>query len=577
MKILLVSSAYNGLTQHAHLELQSLGHEVSVELALSEKVICEAVEIFNPDLLICPFLKRGIPRSVWERKVCLIVHPGIKGDRGPSSLDWAIMNSEIEWGVTVLQAIEEMDAGPVWANESFLVPENIRKSDLYNGVVKRAALKAIKRAIGCFELYQRGEFLPEQVDFADSGLRGKLRPLMKQKDRKIYWNEDSTETVLRKIRAADGQPGVLDEFCSVRCYLYGACEEDSLKGAPHEILAKRDGAICVGTVDGAVWISHLRQLGSKKLSVKYFKLPAETLLGDRLKGVERVTLSLDVPIHRKTYREISCEKQGNVALLSFCFYNGAMGVDHLKRLTEAYRYVASKKDTRAIVLASGLEVWGNGIHLNLVEHAKNSPEYAWENINAMNDFIKEVMSTKTHLTISAIAGNAGAGGIMMALGSDFVYSRPGLLFNPHYKTMGLFGSEYWTYNLPKKIGDHMAGQLTENCLPITSEKAVEIGLIDGLCDGKVEEFVDQVAQIANGMCIDSFFRGCIDKKNKNHRFGSSIKSAEICREEELQKMYRNFFENDRLFSEKRRGFVYKLEPVETPFRIAIHRKKTVSF
>jgi putative two-component system hydrogenase maturation factor HypX/HoxX len=41
------------------------------------------------------------------------MHPGIKGDQGPSSLDCAITNDERAWGVTILEAAEEFDAGPI--------------------------------------------------------------------------------------------------------------------------------------------------------------------------------------------------------------------------------------------------------------------------------------------------------------------------------------------------------------------------------------------------------------------------------------------------------------------------------
>jgi len=52
-------------------------------------------------------LKKTIPPAIWQTYTCLIVHPGITGDRGPSSLDWAIALAEPSWGVTVLQAIED--------------------------------------------------------------------------------------------------------------------------------------------------------------------------------------------------------------------------------------------------------------------------------------------------------------------------------------------------------------------------------------------------------------------------------------------------------------------------------------
>ena len=83
----------------------------------------------------------------------------------------------------------------------------------------------------------------------------------KQADRAIDWTRDKTAAIVRKIRAADSAPGVLSTLLGISCFLYGAHEEDRIKGPPGKVLARRDGAICIGTVDGAVWISHLKAKG----------------------------------------------------------------------------------------------------------------------------------------------------------------------------------------------------------------------------------------------------------------------------------------------------------------------------
>jgi putative two-component system protein, hydrogenase maturation factor HypX/HoxX len=51
-----------------------------------------------------------------------------------------------------------------------------------------------------------------------------------------------------------------------------------------------------------------------------------------------------------------------------------------------------------------------------------------------------------------VQGNAGAGGAVFALACDFVAACRERTFNPHHKTMGLRGSEDWTYLLPRRIG-----------------------------------------------------------------------------------------------------------------------------
>ena len=113
MRILFLTHSFNSLSQRLYVVLKDSGHDVSVEYDINDAVAIEAVDLFQPDLIIAPFLKRAIPESLWRNHLCMVVHPGILGDRGPSALDWAILNDETSWGVTILQANAEMDAGDI--------------------------------------------------------------------------------------------------------------------------------------------------------------------------------------------------------------------------------------------------------------------------------------------------------------------------------------------------------------------------------------------------------------------------------------------------------------------------------
>ncbi len=70
MRILLIASSYNGLCQRTHIELVSRGYEVSITLAISAEVMQQAVELFQPDLIICPFLKERVPETIWQNHLC---------------------------------------------------------------------------------------------------------------------------------------------------------------------------------------------------------------------------------------------------------------------------------------------------------------------------------------------------------------------------------------------------------------------------------------------------------------------------------------------------------------------------
>ncbi|MRR51830.1 MAG: hydrogenase maturation protein, partial [Rhodocyclaceae bacterium] len=238
MRILFLTHSFNSLAQRLFADLTADGHVVSIEFDIADSVSVEAVALFQPELIVAPFLKRAIPETIWQANTCFIVHPGIVGDRGPSSLDWAIQEGETEWGVTVLQAEAEMDAGPIWASASFALHSG-KKSSLYRNELTEAAAQAVREAVARF---QSGNFTPTPL--AEAGGRGRLRPLMKQADRAIDWQADNTATILRKLNAADGFPGVADSLFGQPCHLFDAWPEDKLRGEPGALLARRETALC---------------------------------------------------------------------------------------------------------------------------------------------------------------------------------------------------------------------------------------------------------------------------------------------------------------------------------------------
>ena len=146
MRVLILCHAFNSLTQRVFVELAEAGHDVSVEFDVNDRVTEEAAALFAPDVVVAPFLKRAIPEAVWRAHRCIVLHPGIKGDRGPSALDWAIMNGEREWGVTALQANAEMDAGDIWAWAGFPM-RDASKASLYRNEVTEAAVWALKATL----------------------------------------------------------------------------------------------------------------------------------------------------------------------------------------------------------------------------------------------------------------------------------------------------------------------------------------------------------------------------------------------------------------------------------------------
>jgi len=540
MKILLLVTAFNSQTQAVYTKLKDEMHEVSVCFSRDEVQTLHEIDSFSPELILCPFLKSYISSKIYEKYPVYIFHPGPRGDRGPNSLEHALQKHTKKWGLVVLRANSEYDGGNIYAQESFHVRETY-KASLYRQEIVRASLSLLD---SLFENIQEKSYIAQ-----------KLKPIHErftQKQRAIDWFADTTQTIVEKIYLSDSHPGVLDEILGVTCYLYGVHKEDKLKGKPKEILAKRDGAICLGTVDGAVWITHLKVPSS-------FKLPATYVLKEKLQGIKEERIALVFDKSYATFHEVSMEMRDNVAYLYFNFHNGAMSTSQCIRLKYAIEYL--KSECEELVLMGGEDFFSNGIHLNILEDSQKQGEDGWANINAMNDVVKAILYADEVVTIASFSRNAGAGGVFMGLACDYVVAQEGVVLNPHYKTLGLSGSEYHTYTLPKRVGQDMAERLLEECLPISVSKAKRLGMVDEVFDNS--DYKESLHSFAISKIDDDFLW------DKEEYLENNRACIEALKEKELEVMHPEFWDEKADFHQLRYDFVYKVCPIETPKRLKL--------
>ena len=550
MRILFITDSFNSLSQRLFCELTGRGHQLSIEFDISDSVTEEAVALFQPELIVAPFLKRAIPASVWSRHRCLIVHPGVPGDRGPSALDWAIQRGVDEWGVTVLQAEAEMDAGPVWASANFPMTAT-RKASLYRHQVTEAAVRAVLQAV---ERIESDDFVPQRAP-------GQAHELMRQSDRYIDWQTDCSNLVLAKLNAADGFPGVADSLFGQPCHLFDAWPEATLRGQAGALLGRRETAICRATVDGAVWIGHIKRPCG-------IKLPA-ALAFPEAAGLPELPLAGCWKAAAPTWQDIAYEEAAGVGFLSFEFYNGAMSTAQCRRLTEAFRW-ATSRPTKVIVLRGGSDFWSNGIHLNTIEAADSPADESWANINAIDDLAEAILRCQTQLTVAAVGGNTGAGGCFLARAADFVWVRDGVMLNPHYKNMGnLFGSEFWTYLLPPRVGAAGAAAIMRHRLPMTAAESVKLGFYDACLPGP--GFTVDVARRAAELAAAPDIGHQLAAKAAKRAADEAQKPLAAYRAEELAEMRRNFYGFDPSYHVARYHFVSRSPHSWTPRHLARHR------
>ncbi|TEA16686.1 Hydrogenase maturation factor HoxX [Colletotrichum sidae] len=647
MDILFLCTAHNSLSQRLYLAL-SKTHNVTVEYALSDAGMIEAARLAKPNLIICPFLTARVPREVYDNYLTLIVHPGPPGDAGPSALDWVLMGddgSEVDsetlvqngawsefgrpyWGVTVLQAVEEFDAGPVWAFEQFplqIDSPDITKSSLYRGPVTRAALTATLAAIERIQLAAiraaspytpppspgSHRFSPHLVNphieasltYRDASVTlqkaflggiTRHRPLLKAAQRDFDIRSHTAREISRRIRASDSQPGCLTKLFGPSLYVYGGTIEEgdelTTLSRPGDIIACRDDAVCVATCDEkAIWISHIRRVKRKVDTMLWPKVPAVSGLKELgiLDGdlsaenrVARATIDWSESSHT-TKQDIWVDFQTfsgarRAAFLYFDFYNGAMSTEQCSRMIDALDFIKSshvvERPLSAVVLMGGDSYFSNGIALNVIEAAHDPALESWLNINRIDDVVHYLLHefpSRNVLTMAGIRGNCAAGGVALAAACDVVISGSDVVLNPAYRAIGLYGSEYHSLSYPGRCGSAGATKLLRDMTPLSPADARSMGLVDHTLPG-TGALLDSRIRKQVKLLLMAGKTGPAAWKNTVDVSAAGLACA---RAQELGEMSKDFWSaRAQRYHLRRRDFVRKVKAAKTPLRFATHRR-----
>jgi putative two-component system hydrogenase maturation factor HypX/HoxX len=302
-----------------------------------------------------------------------------------------------------------------------------------------------------------------------------------------------------------------------------------------------------------------------------FKLPAPLVLGSL---ADLLPWSEGHPTDPTGFTgdgEIRYEEFGLVGYVYFELYNGALSYPQCERLRAAFAH-ARGRPTRVIVLMGGSDFWCNGMHLHCIEAADSPADASWENINLIDDLVRDILTTDTHLTIAALRGNAAAGGVFLALAADYVLARSGIVLNPHYRNMGnLYGSEYWTYLLPRRVGAARADEIMAHRLPVGAPEALGLGLIDGHAGPDAVSFGAYVDAKVFSLVTTDRFTQLLEEKRARRAHDEKARPLVDYRTKELACMSMNFYGFDPSYHIARHRFVYRTPHAWTPLHLAQHR------
>ena len=192
-------------------------HRLGIPVRQPER-LDESFSLEDADTVVVAAYGALIPESLLERASWLNVHPSLLPRwRGAAPVERAIMAGDDETGVTIHRTTAELDAGPIAAQESFLIGAEDDAGVVYARAGELAAELLEDVLSGSPELREQPE---DGATYAD-----RLTP----EDRELDWDRPPAE-LLNQIRALSPHIGARGEVDGKRLTVWRARLAD--EGAP---------------------------------------------------------------------------------------------------------------------------------------------------------------------------------------------------------------------------------------------------------------------------------------------------------------------------------------------------------
>jgi methionyl-tRNA formyltransferase len=206
---------------------------------------------------------------------CINVHFSLLPKyRGAAPVNWAIVNGETETGVTTMQIVQELDAGPILLQRATKVSETETAPELLRRLADLGAdmISETLRDLDTIEAKPQ------------NSLEATFAPILKREDGLIDWSLDA-HAIERHVRGLQPWPNAFTHFRSQRLIVWAAAPEwiEQLRFTPGHIIDAARDRLLVACGDGtALRLNEVQLENSRRMSARDFANGFHLKVGDVL-------------------------------------------------------------------------------------------------------------------------------------------------------------------------------------------------------------------------------------------------------------------------------------------------------
>ncbi len=225
----------------------------------------QALTSWQPDLIAVAAYGRILhtPILTLPPKGCVNVHGSLLPKyRGAAPVQWAVINGEIETGITTMLMDEGMDTGPMLLQERL----GIMKDDTAGTLAPRLAELGGRLLVETIAQLKAGTLMPKKQDDGQAT----MAPLLKKEDGLIDWTM-SAASLANRVRGLSPWPGAYTFLGEERWNIWRVVSSKSaMTDKPGTIVAVDKQSILVATGEGLLDVQEIQTANSKRMPVSQF-------------------------------------------------------------------------------------------------------------------------------------------------------------------------------------------------------------------------------------------------------------------------------------------------------------------
>jgi methionyl-tRNA formyltransferase len=214
----------------------------------------------EPDILVVAAYGLILPQDVLDipRSGCLNVHASLLPRwRGAAPIQAAILNGDLQTGISLMSMTAGLDCGPVYAAEALDIGAEETAGELHDRLAELGGRLLLQH----FDNILDGS-LPAAVQDESQAT---YAPKISKDDARIDWRAPATELV-RLVRAYNPVPGAWFELDGQRIKCWQVSCVDTAGAAPGTVLSAGKSGVVVACGDGALSLDSLQRPGKGRVT-----------------------------------------------------------------------------------------------------------------------------------------------------------------------------------------------------------------------------------------------------------------------------------------------------------------------